>query len=181
MLLAVYGFVAGWFVNPPYGFSLEDNLAYRDYVVLHQRAEQFVEARYPMSRILTAWPASDELSRPWLGYVTRPMQVVRIEDFSAAQIESAADLASSYDYVLIFSTKYEPARPWLNDWPWWVSIKTRFFGYHRDLPPEAAAGILGGRIIYRDARHGQWAAVIQMEKVEDARRSSSGTIQAAIR
>ena len=75
-------FVAAWFWNPRYGFSPEDNLAYRDYIVLHQDGERFLEARYPMAHVLTAWPASDELTRPWLGYTTRPMQVVRIEDFS---------------------------------------------------------------------------------------------------
>ena len=47
-----------------------------------------------MARVLTAWPASDELSRPYLGYVTRPMRVVRIEDFAAEQVMSAADLRS---------------------------------------------------------------------------------------
>ena len=50
-------FVAGWFWNPPYGFSPEDNLAYRDYIVLHEYAERFLEARYPMAHVLTAWPA----------------------------------------------------------------------------------------------------------------------------
>ena len=88
-------FVLGWFINPPYGFAPEDNLAYRDYIQLHQRAEEFLEARYPMARVLTAWPASDELTRPYLGYVTRPMQVVRIEHFAIEQLMSAADLRSN--------------------------------------------------------------------------------------
>ena len=34
-------FAAGLFINPPYGFSLEDNLAYRDYVVMHAGASRF--------------------------------------------------------------------------------------------------------------------------------------------
>ncbi len=80
-----------WFWNPPYGFSPEDNLAYRDYIVLHEDGERFLEARYPMARVLTAWPASDELTRPWLGYITRPMSVVRIEDFSLDEVLSAAE------------------------------------------------------------------------------------------
>ena len=41
-------FVVAWFWNPPYGFSLEDNLAYGNYVVLHEDGEHFLEARYPM-------------------------------------------------------------------------------------------------------------------------------------
>ncbi|PYX51564.1 MAG: glycosyltransferase, partial [Acidobacteria bacterium] len=79
--LVALAFMVAWWWNPPYGFSPEDNLAYRDYVVLHEDGERFLEARYPMAHVLTAWPASDELTRPWLGYTTRPMQVVRIEDF----------------------------------------------------------------------------------------------------
>ena len=35
-------FVAGLFTNPPYGFSLEDNLAYRDYIVMHAEASRFL-------------------------------------------------------------------------------------------------------------------------------------------
>ena len=109
-------FVAAWFWNPPYGFSPEDNLAYRDYIVLHQDAERFLEARYPMAHVLTAWPASDELARPWLGYVTRPVQVVRIEDFSLDEVLSAADFRSHFEVALVFSTKYEPAHPLLDRW-----------------------------------------------------------------
>ena len=100
-------FVAAWFWNPPYGFSPEDNLAYRDYVILHEDGEHFLEARYPMARVLTAWPASDEITRPWLGYITRPMRVVRIEDFSLDHVLSAAGLHPDYDVALVFSTKYE--------------------------------------------------------------------------
>ncbi len=98
-------FVAAWFWNPPYGFSPEDNLAYRDYIVLHEDGERFLEARYPMARVLTAWPASDEITRPWLGYITRPMRVVRIENFSLNEVLSAADLRSNYEVALVFSTK----------------------------------------------------------------------------
>jgi hypothetical protein len=159
-------FVAAWFWNPPYGFSPEDNLAYRDYIVLHQDAERFLEARYPMAHVLTAWPASDELARPWLGYVTRPVQVVQIEDFSLEEVLSAADFRSHFDVALVFSTKYEPAHPLLDRWTTWTDLKRRFFGYHRDLPPEAIARILGGHIVFPEERNGQWVAVIEMEQSE---------------
>src|ERR1019366_5818538 len=110
-------FVAGLFSNPPYGFSLEDNLAYRDYIVLHAEASRFLAMRYPGERILTAWPASDELTRPWLGYInananaSQPFRVVRIEDFSASQIDVAAGARGRFDVGLVFSTKDQPPRP----------------------------------------------------------------------
>jgi hypothetical protein len=166
-------FVAGWFWNPHYGFSPEDNLAYRDYIVLHEDGERFLEARYPMARVLTAWPASDELARPWLGYTTRPMQVVRIEDFSLDEVISAAEFRSNYEVALVFSTKYEPGpAPW-DHWRTWIKLKSRYFGFHRDLPPAAAAQILGGRIVFSEEKKGQWIAVIEMERNEEARTRSS--------
>jgi hypothetical protein len=165
-------FVSAWSWNPPYGFAPEDNLAYRDYIILHEDGEHFLEARYPMARVLTAWPASDEITRPWLGYITRPMQVARIENFSTDQMLLAVRFHSTYDVVLVFSTKYEPAPVFWDRWEGFAHIKaawkTRFFGYHRDLPPDAAAGMLGGRIVYSEKRHGQWIAVIEAERIEEA-------------
>jgi hypothetical protein len=159
-------FVSAWFWNPPYGFSPEDNLAYRDYVLLHENGERFLEARYPMAHVLTAWPASDELTRPWLGYVTRPVQVVRIEDFSLEQVISAAQFRHHFEVALVFSTKYEPRHTLLERWNLWTEWKRRFFGFHRDLPPAAAAHILGGKIVFSEQRAGQWVAVIEMDRSE---------------
>jgi Dolichyl-phosphate-mannose-protein mannosyltransferase len=170
--IVALAFVAALFVNPPYGFSIEDNLAYRDYILLHQQAEDYLEARYPMASVLTAWPASDELTRPYLGYVTRPMKVFRIEDFTVEQLMSASDLHSDFDVALVFSTKYEPPHPWFERWRQWQEWKTQFFGYHRDAPPAAAAQILRGRIVYSEARNGQWVAVIEPEQIEEARKTA---------
>jgi hypothetical protein len=161
-------FVAGLFTNPPYGFSLEDNLAYRDYIVMHVEAGRFLALRYPRARVLTAWPASDELSRPWLGYVTRPSPVLRIEDFTAAQIEVAASAIDRFDVAVVFSTKYQPAHPLLEDWLPWQRIKEKYFGYHRDLLPEEIAQRLGGRVVFQKKSDGQWVCVIALEREENA-------------
>lgn len=166
--IVVLGFVVGLFVNPPYGFSLEDNLAYRDFILMHQRAETYIEARYPMARVLTAWPANDELTRPALGYVTRPLRVVRIEDFRAEELMSAAEMRSNFEVAMVFSTKYEPLHPLLENWRLWREIKTQYFDYHRDVQPVVAAQILGGEIVYSETRDGQWIAVIEMQSIIEA-------------
>jgi hypothetical protein len=169
-VVAIVGvtFVVTLFVNPPYGFSMEDNLAYRDYIVLHQNAEHFLEARYPNARVLTAWPANDELARPTLGYVGRPLRVLRVEDFTVEELMSAADLRQRFDVALVFSTKYEPQESLLENWPAWQRTKARFFGYHRDVPPAVAAQLLGGEIVYNQSRNGQWIAVIEIQQIIDA-------------
>jgi Dolichyl-phosphate-mannose-protein mannosyltransferase len=170
--LIAMAFVVAWFWNPPYGFSPEDNLSYRDYVILHENGERFLEARYPMARVLTAWPATDEITRPWLGYTTRPMNVLRLQDFSVKQVLAAAASNSDYDVVLAFSTKYEAGQTIGDRWPAFARLRERwkseFFGYHRDLPPEAIAHILGGRIVFSEQRQGQWIAVIVIEGMEEA-------------
>ena len=166
--LAAIAFVAGLLTNPPYGFSIEDNLAYRDYIVMHAEAGRFLALRYPRSRVLTAWPACDELSRPWLGYVSRPFPVVRIEDFTPGQIAIAASANNQFDVVLAFSTKYQPAHPLLEDWALWQRLKEKYFGYHRDLEPEDVASQLGGSVVFQKKGDGQWVAVIALEREENA-------------
>ncbi len=168
--IVALAFVAALFVNPRYGFSIEDNLAYRDYILLHQHAEEFLESRYPMARVLTAWPASDELTRPYLGYVTRPMRVLRIENFTVEELMSAANLRSSFEVALVFSSKHEPPHALLEHCRIWQQWKKRFFGYYQDVPPAAAAQLLGGRLVYTETRKGQWVGVIEMEQVMEAER-----------
>jgi hypothetical protein len=157
-------FVAGLFSNPPYGFSLEDNLAYRDYIVMHVEASRFLAMQYSGARVLTAWPASDELTRPWLGYVnaSQPFRVLRIEDFSVSQIDLAVRARDHFNVALIFSTKYDPPHELfgIENWSAWQRIKEKFFGYHRDLLPDDIAQRLGGTIAYHKELNGQWIAVL---------------------
>jgi hypothetical protein len=161
-------FVVGWFWNPPYGFAFEDNLAYRDYVELHQSAADYVQSRYAHGTVLTAWTASDELTRPFLGYVQKPVRVIRIENFSAEELLGAAQGPVAYDAAVVFSTKYEPPFDVMRN-PLWIRLKTRFFGYHHDLPPPVAARILGGRIVYEQHRGAQWIVVIAIDRPMEAR------------
>jgi len=158
--------------EPPYRFAPEDNLAYSDYVRLHQSADRFVAQHFSSSTVLTAWPAADELRYPWLGYVEKPVRVMAIENFSVEQLLSAADMRGQYRAALLFSTKEEPRL--LLRFGWWERLQTRYFGYHRDLRPTEAAQLLGGRIVFT-AHHGsQWVAVLSLDTIENARHTSSG-------
>ena len=178
--VVVLAFIAALFVNPPYGFAPEDNLAYRDYIRLHQQAETFLVARYHNARVLTAWPASGELTQPYLGYVPRPMplvQIVQIEDFTAehlvfataARSDVSLEARSRFDVALVFSTKYQPPPNLFDRWQSWQEWKARYFGFHRDLTPESAASVLGGRLVYVEHRRGQWVGIIELQKIEEAR------------
>ena len=107
-LLSAAAFIAGLFINPPYRFAPEDNLEYARVIRLHMAGIAQLNKHYPGSTVLSAWPVTDELTKPELGYVKTPYQVYRLEDFTAGQIDRAADDPGGYSTALVFSTKYDP-------------------------------------------------------------------------
>jgi hypothetical protein len=162
--LSAAAFVAGLFVNPPYRFAPEDNLEYATVIRLHEAAVGEIVAQMPGATVLTAWPATDELSKPELGYVQQPVRVVAIENFSAEQIAAAMKTPEDYSAALVFSTKYDPPRLWLSLGRRNEELDTRYFDFHRDLPPGMIARVLGGRVVWGAERKGQWVAVLRFAR-----------------
>jgi 4-amino-4-deoxy-L-arabinose transferase-like glycosyltransferase len=174
-------FVVGLFVNPPYGFAPEDNLAYEHVVRLHLMGIEQLRHRYPGAVVLTAWPMSDELTRPELGYVKEPWDVVRIEDFTAGQIRIAAHEADKYSAALVFSTKYDPPPGIFTLGARSEALDERFFGLHHDLQPETIARMLGGEMVWKREDEGMWIALIRFNRQVEAqlRQSNEGQLVAA--
>ena len=167
--LSAVAFIAGLFVNPPYRFAPEDNLAYRDVILLHESAISQIQQHYPHSVVLTAWPATDELTKPELGYVRQPIPVIAIDNFSCPQIQKAAQLPDPYTAAFIFSTKYDPPHLFLSLGRRNEAIDARFFDFHRDLAPAAIARILDGSVTWQQQRKGQWAAVLHFDRPQEAK------------
>lgn len=163
-------FVLALVFNPPWRIAPEDNLAYADFVHLHSDAAAYLSRTRPHATVLTAWPGSDELNRPFLGYVKQPITVVRVENFTLGQMLAAAQQPNAFDAVFIFNTKYEPPRNLLNRLGWWNAIQRRFFGYHEDLLPKQVAMMLDGKVVWQESRGDQWAAVIMMESAQNAKK-----------
>jgi hypothetical protein len=67
-------------------------------------------------------------------------------------------------------------------WQMWEYIQERYFDFHRDLPPEVIAQMLGGRIVWQRSSGGQWAAIIELDKIRNARlrKSGVGTLPSAL-
>jgi len=164
--LAAACLVAGWFTRPPYPFPFEDNLAYADFVRLHQAAADFLsqgeraQAGKPL-RILTAWPASNELTTPDLGYVAHPIPVVPIDGFETPDFESVRP--GSFDLLYLYSRKWEPPGNWLARFAWLRRLEARYFDYE----PRASEADLVARFqltpLARWERRGQWVAIYKVE------------------
>jgi hypothetical protein len=176
-LLSALAFGVGLFINPPYGFAPEDNLTYAHVIRLHQAGIAQLVKSYPGATVLSAWPVTDELRRPELGYVKQPFEVFAIDDFSASQIARAADDPGRYSAALVFSTKYEPARPLISLGRRSEALDEHYFGLHHDLPPEAIATQLGGALVWKREEQEQWIGLIRFNRQFEAQ-AAPGSVTA---
>jgi len=170
-LLAVFtaaAFISALWIDPPTAFAPEDNLTYRDMIVVHQRAISYIEEHDPDATVLTAWPASIEIFNPELGYTDRRIKVFPIENFFFASLQQAAQDPGQYDTALIFPTKYaSPAlRAYLLAHP--NSARGHDFAENHDLSPREVAAMLGGRVVFEAQSNGEWAAVLRFDRSYDA-------------
>jgi 4-amino-4-deoxy-L-arabinose transferase-like glycosyltransferase len=168
-VLSAAGFIAGIFINPPYRFAPEDNLEYARVIRLHMAGIAQLNKRFPGSTVLTAWPVSDELTKPELGYVKTPYAVYKLEDFTEGQVDRAADDPGGYSTALVFSTKYDPSSMFLTLGPRSEALDQRYFGLHHDLLPEAIALRLKGNLVWEHEDHNQWIALIRFNRQFEAR------------
>ncbi len=170
-------FIAAWFLNPPYPFPFEDNLSYADFIRLHEQAAQFLESgpgaergpvpyasgrrprqtSFDSPRILTAWPASDELTRPILGYVHKPLRVVALRGFTDRDFEGIPP--ESFDLVYLYSRKWEPRDNWLARFPQILRMQERYFDYAPQIGEEVLVTRYGLKLLWSAERRGQWARV----------------------
>lgn len=161
MALVVIAFVLALFFDPPFKLAPEDNLTYKDFVELHVRASHFLQQHEQGKTVLTAWPATDELTKTYLGYINKPLPVVAVDNFTVEEVFKARAMRAHYQAALIFSTKY--------DQPTWLghridNLTRRYFDYHSDLPPELIANLLGGKIVFLERKRAEWVAVLEVEE-----------------
>ena len=172
--LILVAFAIGCEVNPPYPFAPEDNLTYRDMIVVHQHAIHVLQTKFPGATVLTAWPVLADLQRPELGYVKSPMRTTPVESFTAEEIAKAASNAGSFDTALVFSTKYDPPPGGLNLSGASRTNDRRFYDYHQDMLPGEVARALGGQVVWQEDRNGEWAAVLYFPRSYDVRLTQPG-------
>jgi 4-amino-4-deoxy-L-arabinose transferase-like glycosyltransferase len=147
-------FVWAWLLNPPYPFPFEDNLAYADFICLHEQAAQLLEARAGNRRILTAWPATDELGHLYLGYVRQGLNVVAVEGFGRKDFDGVS--AESVDCLYLYSRRWEPPNNWLRRFPSLQRLQMRYFDYQPQIPEQELAARYHLKLLASFERRGQW-------------------------
>ncbi|HEV2416538.1 MAG TPA: glycosyltransferase family 39 protein [Terriglobia bacterium] len=150
-------FVAAWFINPPYPFPYEDNLSYATFIHLHKRAAGYLESLPGDPVILTAWPATDELRQPALGYVHRPLRVAQVDDFAPSCFASAP----RFDVLYLYSRKWDPPDNWLTSLRPLHAISRQFYDYQPAAQPGELAARFHLRLVKEFDRKGQWVKIYQ--------------------
>ncbi|MGH9543203.1 MAG: hypothetical protein ACRD2H_15140 [Terriglobales bacterium] len=150
-------FIAGWFWRPPYPFPYEDNLAYATFVRLHRQAAAYLERQAPTAPVLTAWPATNELANPDLGYVKHSLPVAAVENFTPAGL--AGVIPAAGQPVLLYSREYRPRHNWLRWLPFWRRWSRRYFHHQAPVGPQELLERWQLHIEFRAAAHGQWIII----------------------
>ncbi len=157
---------------PPYHFAWDDNLAYADFIELQAGGAHFLQGTAESEPVITAWPASDEFSKPYLGYTDRSLRIVAVPDFEPSALAQSAGKAP-FQTAFVFSLRYEPHgsvfRPgrYLRMFAFWNRARTEFFDRQPGVTPEAAATLLDGKIVWRETRGPLYAAVIRVKTLRD--------------
>jgi len=101
------GLIASLFLNPPYPFPYENNLAMVDFVRLQEVAANYVEDNLPASKIATAWPYTAGLERPEYGFVQRSgLHVVETNDFHLSSIQEIPP--ERFDILIVYTRTWAP-------------------------------------------------------------------------
>lgn len=125
--------VAASFVNPPYPFPFENNLAFVSFVNLERRAAASV-ALHP-GLVATTFPMAEALRNPDFGFVTAARKVTSIADFTAPEVEKLKSQAP--ELVVVFDRTWDPLHVLGN--PMVRRFLEREYGYEPEMSPEEIA------------------------------------------
>ena len=139
------------FVNPPYPFPFENNLAFTDFVRLDAEAAQYLETRFPAARIATMFPLASAYRRPEFGYVHHPLNIREISDFRAATVAPLA--RENVEVFVLYSGTWDPMGLMQN--AAWTEFLRRYYDYEPPVDRNQMRVLLGARPVARWTRRGQ--------------------------
>ncbi|MBI3279421.1 MAG: hypothetical protein HYZ57_06230 [Acidobacteria bacterium] len=152
----ILGLLAGSFVNSPFPFALENNLAFTDFVRLHREAARFIESHYRGRTVTSAWPFPDAMRRPEFGYVREGFRVRGIADFHRESVWKLQP--GEVELFVLYSRTWEPR---------WGALRfdrvqrllARYYYYEVQVSGEELDQRFGLERAARWERRGQWVEV----------------------
>ena len=150
------GLAACNFLNPPYPFPYDDNLAFTDFLRLHQTAADWLDANFPDATVYTVWPVSAELSRPDLGFVRRPLHVRLMPQLTVDELR-ATDW-NHVEILLAYSRSWDSPYT-LAHLPWVARLRSRLSDYRPDPRLQEVRSHVPFPVTAHFERRGQWVDI----------------------
>ena len=152
--------IAANFLNPPYPFPWENNLAFTDFVALDVQAAQYLETHFPETNIATMFPLSSAFRRPDFGYVQHSLHIREIYDFRAANVAPLA--REDVEVVVLYSGIWDPLGLMQN--PTWTKFLRRYYEFEPPVGANELRVLLGAQPVARWTHRGQWVEVYKRIK-----------------
>jgi len=143
------------FVNPPYPFPWENNLAFTDFVRLDVDAADYLATRFPKAKIATMFPVASAYRRPEFGYVHHPLNIREIPDFRAANVAPLA--RENVEVFVLYSGTWDPIGLMQNTT--WTEFLRRYYDYEPPVDANQMRVLLGAQPVARWTRSGQWVEI----------------------
>jgi hypothetical protein len=145
--VAIVAMAGSMFLYPVHPFSYENHVAMVDFVRLQQQVAADLERRVPGAAVAAAWPLSDGLRRPPLGYVELPFTVRKLGDTRRATLE--AFNWREVDALVMVPLTWEGGAVNVVRFPWVRRILTDAYGYEPAVDPEEVGRITGFELAAR--------------------------------
>jgi hypothetical protein len=155
------GMFACLFINMPWPYALENNLAMVDLVEIQRNAAGLVEAKFSDRRVTTTWPLSDALEKPYLGYLEKAHPQVREIHESKPEALMVLDWEPG-DVLIAYSRSWQPPISLLR-WEFVNSLPSRFFETPRDLRRGQVRSLDGFRPLVGYEQRGFWVEILVFE------------------
>ncbi len=147
------------FLNPLYPFPWENNLAFAQFVSLDQRAADYVQNQYQGATIATMFPLAGALRRPDFGYVTHPVKVREVDDFTVNTLRTL--LKNPPDVLVVYSTTWDPLH--ILEHGFIRRLLEQYYGYQPQAMTSEIVGLLHVHSVAQWTAGGQWVEVFESD------------------
>ena len=149
--------IAANFLNPLYPFPWENNLGFVQFVSLDQKAADYIENQYAGATVVTMFPLAGALRRPDFGYVTHPVNVKEVDDFTLKSLGTLQ--AQPPDALVVYSTMWDPLH--LVDRNVIRNVLVNYYGYQPQASTSEIIELLRMHSVAQWTAGGQWVEIFE--------------------
>ena len=157
--LIVVMLIAANFLNPLYPFPWENNLAFAQFVSLDERAADYAENQYGNATVATMFPLAGALRRPDFGYVSHPVKIREVEDFTLKGLQPLE--RDPADVLIVYSTTWDPLH--ILTWRPILKLLEAYYDYRPQASTAEIVTILHMHSVAEWTAGGQWVQIFESD------------------